>query len=204
MTNTTRRQELHARQRVTAENEQRKRTVRRWLPWAAALAAVAAIAGMLLTSQTTSATTSTAAPDFTMPTTSDSTVTLSTLRGKPVLLYFSEGAGCGACIMQMGEIEKMKADFDALGIIVLPIVMNTKADITADMARYGVTTPFLLDNGTASKAYGTLGKGMHAELPGHSFVLIDAAGVQRWYGEYPSMWLEPKALLDEIRTRLPK
>ena len=82
--------------------------------------------------------------------------------------------------------------------------MNTKADITADMARYGVTTPFLLDNGTASKAYGTLGKGMHAELPGHSFVLIDAAGVQRWYGEYPSMWLEPKALLDEIRTRLPK
>ncbi len=204
MTNTTRRQELHARQRVTAENEQRKRTVRRWLPWAAALAAVAAIAGMLLTSQTTSATTSTAAPDFTMPTTSDSTVTLSKLRGKPVLLYFSEGAGCGACIMQMGEIEKMKADFDALGIIVLPIVMNTKADITADMARYGVTTPFLLDNGTASKAYGTLGKGMHAELPGHSFVLIDAAGVQRWYGEYPSMWLEPKALLDEIRTRLPK
>ena len=178
--------------------------MRRWLPWAAALAAVAAIAGMLLTSQTTSATTSTAAPDFTMPTTSDSTVTLSKLRGKPVLLYFSEGAGCGACIMQMGEIEKMKADFDALGIIVLPIVMNTKADITADMARYGVTTPFLLDNGTASKAYGTLGKGMHAELPGHSFVLIDAAGVQRWYGEYPSMWLEPKALLDEIRTRLPK
>ena len=204
MTNTTRRQELHARQRVTAENEQRKRTVRRWLPWAAALAAVAAIAGRLLTSQTTSATTSTAAPDFTMPTTSDSTVTLSKLRGKPVLLYFSEGAGCGACIMQMGEIEKMKADFDALGIIVLPIVMNTKADITADMARYGVTTPFLLDNGTASKAYGTLGKGMHAELHGHSFVLIDAAGVQRWYGEYPSMWLEPKALLDEIRTRLPK
>lgn len=204
MTNTTRRQDLHARQRVAAESEQRKRTIRRWLSWAAALAVVAAIAGMLLTSQTTSATTSNTAPDFTMPTTSDSTITLSKLRGKPVLLYFSEGAGCGACIMQMSEIEKRKADFEALGITVLPIVMNTKADITADMARYGVATPFLLDNGTASKAYGTLGKGMHAELPGHSFVLIDAAGVQRWYGEYPSMWLEPKALLDEIKTRLPK
>jgi hypothetical protein len=70
------------------------------------------------------------------------------------------------------------------------------------MSHYGVTTPFLLDDGTASKAYGTLGKGMHADLPGHSFVLIDAAGVQRWYGEYPSMWLEPQALLDEIKTRL--
>ena len=106
--------------------------------------------------------------------------------------------------MQMGEIEKKKADFDALGITVLPIVMNSRADITADMARYGVTTPFLLDDGSASKAYGTLGKGMHADLPGHSFVLIDAAGVQRWYGEYPSMWLEPKDLLAEIDSRLPK
>lgn len=157
---------------------------------------------MLLTSQTTSATTSTTAPDFTLPTTADTTVTLSKLRGKPVLLYFSEGAGCGACIMQMTEIEKRRADFDALGITVLPIVMNTKVDITTDMQHYGATTPFLLDDGTVSKAYGTLGKGMHAGLPGHSFVLIDAAGVQRWYGEYPSMWLSPEDLLTQVRAHL--
>jgi peroxiredoxin len=203
MTNPTERQDPHARQRVAAETHKRKRSLRLWLSWAAGVAVVAIIAGMLLTSQTTSATTSKTAPDFTLPTTSDTTVTLSKLRGKPVLLYFNEGAGCGACIMQMGEIEKNKAAFDAIGITVLPIVMNTKADITTDMSHYGVTTPFLLDDGTVSKAYGTLGKGMHADLPGHSFVLIDAAGVQRWYGEYPSMWLEPKALLNEIKTRLP-
>ena len=204
MSNTTRREDLHARQRGAAESARRKRTTRRWLSWAAALAVVAVIAGMLLTSQTTSATTSNTAPDFTMPTTSDTTVTLSKLRGKPVLLYFSEGAGCGACLLQMTEIEKKKADFDALGITVLPIVMNSRADIATDMARYGVTTPFLIDDGTASKAYGTLGKGMHSELPGHSFVLIDAAGVQRWYGEYPSMWVEPATILNEIKTRLPQ
>ena len=202
MTHTTRRQELHARRRAAAAAEQRKRTRRRWLSWAAALAVVAVIAGMLITSQTTSATTSNLAPDFTLKTTSDTSVTLSELRGKPVLLYFNEGAGCGACIMQMTEIEKRKADFDALGLTVLPIVMNTKAAIVADMSRYGATTPFLLDDGTLSKAYGTLGKGMHAELPGHSFVLIDGQGVQRWYGEYPSMWLEPNALLTELRGRL--
>ncbi len=202
MTSSTQRQELHARQRAAAQTQKRKRTLRLWLSWGAALAAVAIIAGMLLTSQTTSATTSKTAPDFTLRTTSDTTATLSKLRGKPVLLYFSEGAGCGACLMQMGEIEKNKAAFDAIGVTVLPIVMNSKADITTDMAHYGVTTPFLLDDGTASKAYGTLGKGMHADLPGHSFVLIDAAGVQRWYGEYPSMWLEPKALLNEITARL--
>ncbi|QLQ15547.1 MAG: peroxiredoxin family protein [Micropruina sp.] len=202
MTHTTARQELHSRQKAAAQSDQRRRRGKRWIGWAAALAAIALIAGMLLTSQTTSATTSNPAPDFTLRTTSDATVTLSALRGKPVLLYFNEGAGCGACIMQMGEIEKRKADFDALGITVLPIVMNTKADITADMNRYGVTTPFLLDDGAVSKAYGTLGKGMHADLPGHSFVLIDASGVQRWYGEYPSMWLDPTDLLREVRTRL--
>lgn len=202
MTNTTRRQELHARQRAAAEAQQRRRLLRRWFSWGAVVAAIAVIAAMLLTSQTTSATTSTLAADFTMPTTSDTSVTLSKLRGKPVLLYFSEGAGCGACLMQMSEIEKKQADFDALGIRVLPIVMNSKADIKSDMVRYGVKTPFLIDDGTASKAYGVLGKGMHAELPGHSFVLIDSAGVQRWYGEYPSMWLEPSKLLDEIKSRL--
>lgn len=66
----------------------------------------------------------------------------------------------------------------------------------------GVATPFLLDDGTVSQAYGTLGKGMHAGLPGHSFVLIDKAGEQRWYGEYPSMWLSPDQLITELRTRL--
>ena len=202
MTNSTARHELHARQRAAAAADKRRRNWRRWLGLSSALAVVAVVAGMLLTSQTTSANTSRPAPDFTLRTTADTTITLSALRGRPVLLYFNEGAGCGACIMQMAEIEKHKADFDALAITVLPIVMNTKADITADMSRYGVATPFLLDDGTTSKAYGVLGKGMHADLPGHSFVLIDAAGVQRWYGEYPSMWLDPTALLEQVRTRL--
>lgn len=202
MSTTAARHELHARQNAAAAAERRRSHWRRWLSWTAALAILAVIAGMLLTSQTTSATTSTTAPDFTLSTTADTTVTLSALRGRPVLLYFNEGAGCGACIMQMAEIEKHKADLDDAGITVLPIVMNTKADITTDMTHYGVTTPFLLDDGTVSRAYGTLGKGMHADLPGHSFVLIDAAGLQRWYGEYPSMWLDPSTLLNEIKTRL--
>lgn len=201
MTNTAR-QELHARQKAAAAAEARRSRRRRWMSWVAGLAVAAAVAGMLLTSQTTSAATSTPAPDFTLATTADTTVTLSGLRGKPVLLYFNEGAGCGACIMQMAEIEKRKEGFDALGVTVLPVVMNSRADIAADMGRYGVTTPFLLDDGSVSRAYGTLGKGMHADLPGHSFVLIDAAGVQRWYGEYPSMWLDPAELLREVSSRL--
>ena len=43
---------------------------------------------------------------------------------------------------------------------------------------------------------------MHAELPGHGFVLIDKAGKPRWHGEYPSMWLSSGDLLREVSDHL--
>lgn len=141
------------------------------------------------------------APDFTLPRTDGSSITLSDLRPGPVIIYFSEGAGCASCTVQMAEIEKHPG-FAEAGITVLPIVMNTAEQIMPDMAQFGVTTPFLLDDGTVSKAYDVLDKGMHPGLPGHGFVLIDGEGVQRWYGNYPSMWLEPDKLLDEAKNRL--
>lgn len=207
----TKRQEHHGdhRQTVVAaarQAEQRQLRRARLLRAVAGLGVLAVLAAlvtaMMLNSRTTTSTTARTAPDFTLTDTAGQQVHLAALRGKPVVLYFSEGAGCGSCIQQMTAIEKDKAAFDAAGITVLPIVMNTNAQISADMATYGATTPFLLDDGTVSQAYGTLGKGMHAGLPGHSFVLIDATGVQRWYGEYPSMWRDPNELLTQVTAHL--
>lgn len=141
------------------------------------------------------------APDFTLPDTDGNMITLSSLRGHPVLLYFSEGAGCEACIYQMKAIEGDPA-FAAAGIVVLPIVMDPPDQIRAAMTYDGVATPFLMDDGKVSAAYKTLGTGMHAGLPGHGFVLINAAGDQVWSGNYPSMWLPPADLLTEVQTKL--
>ena len=141
------------------------------------------------------------APAFTLQTTTGTSVSLSDYRGKPVILYFNEGAGCGSCTQQMALIEK-EPGFAQAGIVVLPIVMNTAAQIQPDLNRYGVKTPYLLDDGTVSKAYDTLDKGMHPGLPGHGFVLIDKDGNQLWHGNYPSMFLEPKELLKEAQSRL--
>ena len=143
-----------------------------------------------------------AAPDFTLPDSAGGSVTLSALRGHPVLLYFSEGAGCDACIVQQAKIEA-EPGFAADGVTVLPIVMNTAEQIDADAERLDAKTPFLLDDGTVSQAYGTLGTGMHANLPGHGFVLVDAAGNQVWQGDYPSMWIDPKELLGIVEAHLP-
>ena len=171
-----------------------------WTITAAVL--IALVSAMLLTSRPESSETTRQAPDFTLVDTDGVTHKLSQHRGENVVLYFSEGAGCQSCIVQMGEIEKQATKFADRNITVLPIVMNPREHIAADMAANGVTTPFLLDDGTVSDAYGTIGNGMHAGLPGHSFVLIDTEGSQRWYGEYPSMWLAPDDLLDEVTKRL--
>jgi peroxiredoxin len=155
----------------------------------------------LLTSRPVESVEQRTAPPFTLAASDGSTVSLAAFRGEPVVLYFNEGAGCDSCLTQMAEIEKDPA-FAEAGITVLPIVMNTAEQINADRERLGVEAPFLLDDGRVSDAYGMLGTGMHAGLPGHGFVLVDEDGVQRWSGSYPSMWLAPGELLAIVTRTL--
>lgn len=203
---TAERRESEAAARRAQEQEARrlasKKRRRTLLGVVGGIAVVAAIGAGLYTSRPTDTSAVRQAPDFTLTTTTGQAVHLADYRGKNVILYFSEGAGCQSCLVQMAQIEKKRAEFDAAGFTVLPIVMNTRDQITADMEANGVTTPFLLDDGGVSTAYGTIGKGMHGNLPGHSFVLIDAQGQQRWYGEYPSMWLAPDELLAQAKSHL--
>jgi hypothetical protein len=39
---------------------------------------------------------------------------------------------------------------------------------------------------------------MHANLPGHSFVLVDASGRIRWRGDFPSMYVSTNELLADM------
>lgn len=199
----------HRHHRAEIQDEQaravRKRRALSLAAWVLGLVLVAGIitAGLLSSKpQDQTAGIPTPAPTFTLTDTTGDRVDLAGFRGRNVILYFSEGAGCQSCLLQMAQIENKQAEFDAANITVLPIVMNTKDQITADMAANNVQTPFLLDDGTVSTEYGTIGRGMHAGLPGHSFVVIDTNGMQRWYGEYPSMWLEPADLLAKAQAAL--
>ncbi|MBI3647579.1 MAG: peroxiredoxin family protein [Actinobacteria bacterium] len=143
------------------------------------------------------------APPFSLASTSGSTVSLSDYRGENVLLYFSEGVGCDACFYQMVELEKNGGELRDAGITVLPIVMNPADQVRSEMTRFGITTPFLIDEGGAvSKEYGMLGKGMHADLPGHGLVFIDASGRIRWAKEYSSMYASTSEIMSAIRPYL--
>lgn len=184
------------------EAAQRKRAVIVRIVWLTAmLVVVGLVVAALVSARPVTSSEATEATPFTLPMSDGSTVSLSDYAGKPVILYFNEGAGCDSCLLQMAEIEK-EPRFAEAGIAVLPIVMNTAEQINADRERLEVQAPFALDDGTISEAYGTLGTGMHEGLPGHGFILIDADGVQRWYGNYPSMWLDPQELLSIVQAKL--
>ena len=143
------------------------------------------------------------APAFTLTSTSGKIVSLASYRGHDVVLYFSEGAGCDACFYQMREFEQHATALTRAGITIVPIVMNPASQLRPELAAFGLHTPFLIDaTGAVSRAYGVLGKGMHAGLPGHGFVLIDPRGMQRWYGEYPSMYLSTSGLIQQVQAHL--
>ncbi len=139
------------------------------------------------------------APVFTLASTSGGQVSLSDYRGHNVLLYFNEGVGCDACFYQTVELEQHASDLQAKDITLLPIVVNPADQVSPYLQQFGITTPYLIDaDGSVSRAYQMMGKGMHANLPGHGFVFIDASGQERWSKEYPSMYASTSEVLSAV------
>src|SRR3954464_14546745 len=63
----------------------------------------------------------TTAPDFTLPDQDGEDVTLSDLRGRPVVLYFYPKADTPGCTTQACGIRDHSADYDAAGAVVLGV-----------------------------------------------------------------------------------
>jgi peroxiredoxin len=124
---------------------------------------------------------------------------LEKLRGENVLLYFNEGAGCDSCFTQLVELEQHLDHLAERGTTLVPVSPNPLPTTVVEAARFGIRTPFAVDDGMeVAASYDVLGRGHHAGLPGHSFVLVDAEGSVRWRGDYPGMWVSPEELLSEI------
>ena len=130
-----------------------------------------------------------AAPDFTLPAVGGKEISLASYRGeKNVLLFFNEGYGCGPCWQQSQEIQKRMSELSAADTEFLVVMVDPPGLLRSEIKRWGLTMPVLTDTDTlVSNSYRTLGFGMHAEKPNHTFVFIDKAGEIRWWEDYASM-----------------
>ncbi len=84
-----------------------------------------------------------AAPDFTLPDLAGNEVTLSALRGKPVLLDFG-ASWCGPCAMVAPDLEALHNEHAAEGLQVIQVMLDEQAeDVEAFVAEHRLTFPVL-------------------------------------------------------------
>ncbi len=97
------------------------------------------------------------APDFTLPVqgAGESEITLSALRGTPVVLFFYPRDDTSGCTKENEAFTALQGDFDALGVKVFGISKDSMASHEKFMAKKSLTVPLLSDeNGTASEDFG--------------------------------------------------
>ncbi len=119
------------------------------------------------------------APDFTLPSTSGDKITLSGLRGKPVLLAFFPLAFSGTCTEEFCEMRDHWDQFSGRGVTVLPISVDHTYSLKEYKAKLGFQTDMLSDfKRDVSRLYGVLLDDRF--YSNRAYFLIDRDGVVRW------------------------
>ena len=121
------------------------------------------------------------APDFTLKNQHGEEITLSSFRGKNVVLVFFPFAFSGICTGELCEIRDNFRDFAGLDAEVLAVSCDHFFSNRAFADRDGYEFSILSDfwpHGDVSRAYGTFNDG--AGAPNRGTYVIDGEGVLRW------------------------
>ena len=101
------------------------------------------------------------APDFTLPDAEGNEVSLASLRGQRVIIYFYPAAMTPGCTKQACDFRDSKADLSQAGFAVLGISPDSPAKLAAFRDKEGLTFPLLSDpDREVLQAYGAYGEKM--------------------------------------------
>ena len=96
------------------------------------------------------------APTFTLPTDTGEEVSLDSLRGKPVVLYFYPKDDTPGCTRQACGIRDAWGEFERRGAVVLGVSADSATRHAKFKAKYGLPFTLLADEDHAvAEAYGT-------------------------------------------------
>ena len=99
------------------------------------------------------------APDFELVSDSGETVTLSSLRGSPIVLYFYPKDDTPGCTAQACGIRDAWGEFERAGAVVLGVSPDDEASHAKFKQKYELPFPLLADTDhSVSEAYGVWGE----------------------------------------------
>ena len=144
------------------------------------------------------------APGFTLESYERGQVNLKDLRGKKVVLFFTEGLMCyPSCWNQMAAFAKDSA-FDNKDTVTLSITVDRKEDwrqAVEKMPELSRAIVLFDTNRQVSGEYGvlSLSSSMHkGQFPGHTYLIIDKKGVVRFIKDDPQMGIRNEKLKTEL------
>ena len=95
------------------------------------------------------------APDFTLPTDGDGSITLSDLKGQKVVIYFYPKDDTPGCTKESCAFRDHKQDFEKLGVEIIGISKDSVAKHDKFKAKYDLNFPLASDeNGEVCDLYG--------------------------------------------------
>jgi peroxiredoxin Q/BCP len=147
----------------------------------------------------------TKAPAFTLPSSDGTDVSLASLAGKIVVLYFYPRDNTPGCTVEAQEFNAALPAFKKAGAVVLGVSKDSIASHCKFVGKYGLTFPLLSDaDGKVLEKYGAWGEkvlyGKKSLGIIRSTVIIDATG--KVAGHYPKVTVKGHAakVLEDVKA----
>ena len=142
-----------------------------------------------------------AAPDFTLPSTSGSAISLTALQGRNVLLAFFPLAFTSTCTKELCDMRDDWDEFATDDLVVVPISVDSTPTLKEFKAKYTLRSDFLSDfKREVARLYGVLIEDRF--YSNRAYFLIDKTGILRWVHveENPSEKRTNAELLEQINA----